>query len=235
MPASRLVRALAEVLDAELRLPPVQFAERLGRLFDLTQSIAIASAHRAVVAADFEPECADGGALRQEFLSVRNGMVQSVVRSFDRADGTGRIRVPMASAAPAGDWAEDYAPYHRFYSAHQTDVDFRVRRLHALLRDGAAARSPQLARLCALDAALGDSIAGPARKLFAAIPRLLGQHFEGRHRHCRQQQPNGAVPDASWQHCQQQLCAQMQTLLLAEIEVRLLPSLGLLEAIDEAI
>lgn len=234
-PVSRLVQALAELMAVAVELPPAQLAERLGRLFDLTQSIALSSAQRLTVGAEFEPERSPAAGLRLAFLDTRAALVRSVLRSFDRADAVGRVRVPLAAAQPPEDWSEAYAPYHRFYSAHQTDIEFRVRRQHAALRDAVAARSAQLARLCALDAALGDSLAVHARKQFAAIPRLLGWHFEQVHRqHCQAPTGEPARSDA-WISSHEQFCALLQSLLLAEIEARLLPSLGLLEAIDEAI
>ena len=55
------------------------------------------------------------------------------------------------------------------------------------------------------------------------IPQLLEKYFD------RLLQQN----QGQWQQVHQQLCSKMQELLLAEIEARLLPVLGLIEATNE--
>ena len=101
------------------------------------------------------------------------------------------------------------------------------------MRSEAAGLSPALAQLCALDAMLGDPVSLHARKVLAVIPKLLGQRFE----YWLQQYQQALAAEQDQQHVwapyHEQFCQEIQGTLLGEIEDRLLPILGLLEAINE--
>ncbi len=79
---------------------------------------------------------------------------------------------------------------------------------------------------------LGDTLALHSRKFFAAIPKLLARRY---HYLVEQYyQPVSATDQSSVASLEihQRLSREMQGLLLAEIEVRLLPVLGIIEALN---
>ena len=221
---SRLVRLLRDLQVADAEVSQQHFGARLARLIDLADSINIAEAHGPMRAVTFEPTTVSNAAVKQQFLRSRTSMMQTVIRAFDPQAGSARGKFPPPETPPPEqDKAAAVEPYLKFYAAQQGQIDANVQRLQTLARESVAGLSPELARLCALDKAMGDSLAGHSRKFFTVIPRLLEQYFE--------QLPQ-AEP-AQWSRLYQQLSAKMQGLLLAEIEVRLEPVLGLIEASNE--
>ncbi len=191
-------------------------------MIDLADSISLSTALGKLPAMAFEPG-ADGDGdepVRERFLSVRTSIIQSVIKSFDPGEGSARIKLPPPPADAPPDAAAAYEPYLRFYRAHQREIDRRVQAVQSQVRAAAAGLAPELARLAALDAALGETLVLHTRKFFAVIPRLLGKHFE---------QLAGERPPIEWY---ERFCGDMRGLLLAEIETRLLPVLGLIEALN---
>ena len=219
---SRLIRHLTDLEVPYVARSPRHFAGRLGRLIDLADSISLSTALGKLPAMAFEPVAvAADEPVRERFLSARTSIIQSVIRSFDPGAGIARIKLPPAPPADAPpDEAAAYEPYLRFYRAHQREIDLRVQRVQSQVRAAAAGLSPELARLAALDAVLGETLALHTRKYFAVIPRLLSKHFA---------QLAGEYPPAE---SHERFCGDMRELLLAEIETRLLPVLGLIEALN---
>lgn len=228
---TRLVQILAGLRAPDKRLPPLnlpggrasagRFSERLGQLIDFSDSIAISEAHGTGPARAFQAGTASTEHITGEFQRVRDSMVRSVRRCCTPGGGPSRVKLPLRGdldlEAPAAD------PYLKFYSAQQREIAHRVHNLTARIREDVAGLSPAMARLVAVDTALGNTLAAHTRQYFAEIPALLATHFE------QVRRDNPGLPEAVLE----QFCAQLRELLLAEIETRLLPALGLIEAINE--
>lgn len=232
--SSRLVRALAQLVGTDAAASHKNFTERLGQLFDLPDSIRISAVHDRKPAATFEPSATSREAVKEEFLRARASIVSSALGRFAPGGGGSlRLRFPVASAEMTVEQAMAPEPYLAFYAAQQRDIDVRIRNLQAATRDALAGISPGLARLAALDAALADPLAAQARRSFAAVPRLLQRRFEFLLEEYRQAIAGQAHSPDLWEQTLGRLRDDMQGLLLAEIETRLLPALGLIEALDE--
>jgi len=176
--AARLVRLLKEWVDGDVPAAKRGFAERLGQLFDLPDSIRVSSAHARVSEAGFTSNGLSMDEVRDEFFRGRTALIRSTLRTFSQTSGHTRIRFPQENAAaPAGE-APDAEPYIAFYTTLQRDIDFRARTLQAAVRESVAGISPSLAQLCALDNALTAPLAANHRRLFSAIPGLLRKRFE---------------------------------------------------------
>ena len=217
---SRLVRFLTELAVTDVEISHSHFAGRLGQLIDLADSITLSNAHSKLPTMAFEPATVATAAVTDKFLSIRTTIIRSVISSFDPAAGASRIKLPVPRAESPSDTAAAYEPYLRFYRAHQREFDLRIQRLQLQVREAATGLSPELAQLAALDSVLNDTLTLHTRKFFTAIPRLLGKHFE---------QLAGEYPPME---LHERFCDDMQGLLLAEIETRLLPVLGLIEALN---
>jgi hypothetical protein len=231
--ASRLVRFLCEWVEGDVASSAPGFAERLGQLFDLPDSIKISSAHGKISSEHFEPSGLAREVVTEEFFRARTSLIRSVLRSFDPGSGHIRNRFPTADIAASEDDATDPEPYLAFYTALQRDIDFRSRTLQAAVRESVAGFSPSLAQLCALDSALAEPLTANNRRLFAAVPKLLQKRFELLLAEYREAAPLGENAPELWVKTINVLRNDMQGLLLAEIETRLLPALGLIEALDE--
>ena len=223
----RLVRFIAGLGLGPAALSREQYARRLGQLFDLHDSIAIAAVHGGLPAAiPAGPAPAEVTAL---FLEGRGAILRAAVLAFD-PQGRARIRFPCADPQ-APPTAAAVEPYLAFYRVQQSEAEHRIRRLQAQVRQAASGRSPQLDERCALDAVVARSMAARARGFFSTIPGLLQIHFEQLQAACTGERADEHESARGWRQALQQFRRDMQGMLLAEIETRLLPVTGLVEAV----
>lgn len=231
--SSALVRALAELLEADVPLSHQRFIERLGQTFDLADSIKISAVHEQVTAVAAPPASDDKQAVKEEYQRVRAAIERSARQSFVVTDDNARMRFPQVRAEMTLEEAMAAEPYLVFYVAQQRNMDYRIRDLHTSTRDALTALSPKLARLAALDAVLAEPLSTAVRRSFAAVPRLLRRRFDTLQAAYHNSNPEPTVARERWLLTLGQLRTEMQGLLLAEMDARLLPTLGLIEAMDE--
>ena len=219
--SSRLVRLLMELGTASTQLSRRRFSERLGEMIDLSDSIKLSLAHGKLRADQFKLSRPGNTQVLEEFSGARRNLVKAVIAKFSPTART-RMPDPEAEDAPeAGDSARAAEAYRKFYEARQRELEYKIGLLHARVRDQVADSSPAMAQLCTLDTLLGDTMSGHKKRIFTAVPRLLARRIEQLH------------AEQSWADSHSQVRAEMQALLLAETEARLLPTLGLIEALDE--
>lgn len=229
---SRLVNLLSASSHASLELPAGNVADKLGQLFNLAESISLADALQALPQTPFEPVAATSDHPKNAFFKARQQMVEFILKSFVAGTSDAPFKLPTIAGEPANNGALEFEPYQQFYSLHQSEMDIRSQRLRVQTRQAVAGYSKPLAQLAALDQALGNRLAGHSRKIFAAIPRLLQRRFN----ELQQSAPSIATtaPDsrAAWLAC---FHTEIQDVLLAELEARLQPTLGLIEALNTEI
>jgi hypothetical protein len=179
-------------------------------------------------------QCATTGArLTAQFDRTRDLMVTSIAKSCAPSGGKSHIELPLPT-----DLEVAYAPYRRFYEAHQRDMELSVEPLRVNLRAALAKTSPRLRKLAELDAVMDKFLRERESRLLARVPLLLQKRFDAQY--AAHQAHLGAsgqadVPTAwmkpgGWLA---RFCQELQTLLLAEAELRLQPSAGLLEAFNQ--
>jgi len=232
--ASRLVRFLSDLAVSNVEISHEHFSERLGSLIDLSGSIKLSEAHSKLSRLAFELTTDSTETVKASFLRVRASIVQSIIKSFIPGGPPSRIRLPKPKVGGSTEKTVAYEPYLKFYVAHQIDIHSRVQSLQSQVREAVSGLSPELAQLSALDAAVGDALAVRSRDFFAIVPRLLEKRFKQLH---DEQQQDANNPD-SWLQAGgglEQFCSEMRGLLLAELEVRLQPVLGLVEAVNEKV
>ena len=215
---ARLVRLLAELGMSDARLSHQGFADRLGQLIDLSDSIDLASTHLKLSALPFERTSLSEDAIRKDFFDVRAAMLGAISRSFSPGGNPGKLRLPELDVE--GIEALDYKPYLRYYGAMQRDMEFRVRNLQDRVRIALRGLSARLARLVSIEEALDQTLLHQHRKSFSVLPVLLKKRFDQH----KEEQAEALV--SLYQR-------DMRALLLAEADARLLPVLGLIEAMDE--
>jgi hypothetical protein len=196
------------------------FSEKLGSFLDMSDSIALSDALASIARVKYEPLLVKVSTIEDKFLDARRDMVDAVTRSFSPESSPLGIKLPIRDKHAAADEPLPYSRYHRFYAAHQRDLDIKVPNLHSQIRDLVSGLSPEMAQLAQLDEALTETFLLRTRKFLNTVPRLLGVHFENL------AQTAGGHSDV-WLD---QFCRDMKSVLLAEIEVRLMPVLGLVES-----
>lgn len=166
---------------------------------------------------------------------MRGALLDSINTDGVLTPGKARIRLPAPAWHASTPGAADYLPYHRYYLAHQRDMGAAIAPLRASVRAGLAQRAPALRQLAALDGVLDQALAPRERSLLATVPQLLGRHFEQLHQAHRSALPTPDDParwlqPGAWLHT---FCQDMRVVLRAELELRLQPVAGLLEALNE--
>ncbi len=245
---TRLVRLLSDLAVSDVEFSHKNFTERLGRLIDFGESMRFSAQHDKLRRMTFEPSPTSSEILKEEILRVRMSLLQSVVESFVPGAGTTRRKLPTLNTGVPLDKLATFEPYNRFYVSHQREFESKIQTLQIGVSGAVCGVSAELAQLAALDEAVRGTLSMHTRKSLAVIPRLLGKRFdfllqEHRSRHDEpglavsedQSEENilkiGAQPDG-WLD---RFFKEMQGLLLAELELRLLPVLGLVEAVNEQV
>ena len=231
--SSRLVRFLTDLSVSKVQVSHRQFSDRLGQLIDFSDSITLSQAHSQAPDVENEDIAPFRDGVTEEFLRARSTIVQAAMRSFFPGSGPTRIKWPATGTGAPADAASASEPYLKFYRAQQLDIDSKIRGLHLRTREAVSALSPRLARIAALDSALGDALAAHSRGYLSAVPRLLVRRLDYLYGQYQQRVDAGLQASSAWNDMREQLRREMQGLLLAEIEVRLLPALGLIEALNE--
>lgn len=217
---SRLIRFLSELALVDFEAANRDFAERLGLLLNFADSILLSDALKAPaegIASEYEVDAQD---IRATFLRSRGQMVSFIVSSCVPGNTDSRIKWP---AINTNEGTTAFDPFWKFYSAHQRDMELSVRTLRATVRDAIKDVSENLHHLVSLDVVLDDILWDHSRRFLAVVPRFLEKRF-----HWLQQQ-HGAK---GWQL---PFSRDLQGLLLAELDIRLQPVLGLVEALNHEV
>lgn len=243
MKGPRLVRFLTDLAVADGEVSHQHFSERLGRLIDLPDSIALSRVHGQLATMTSETGTETDAAVPTEaivaeFLKVRTTLVETIVNSFTQGAGASWLSYPRVTASTPAEEMASYKRYQLFYVNQQREIALRISKLRADVRLAVSRRSARLARLVVLEAGLDEALATPAQNLFAEVPRLLGKRFEELYQSHLAAVVGREVDDDRQLWSQSggwlaQFAGEMQESLLAELEARLQPLLGLLEALKE--
>ncbi|WP_417521757.1 DUF3348 family protein [Marinobacter sp.] len=179
--------------------------ERLGRLFGLSETLILDSAIT--------------------FRARQTGMDQRAV--FDRViqELANSRQALMRKIKTYGDDVEpndcvDFEHYLNSWLSLQRKAIAVSRQLRDKTRKAMKDHSQTLARLAELDVTFDHAMAGYTSQCFSHIPKVLEQRFQAL------AQFASCTPDDGLHR----YCEEAQNLLLAELDVRLEPVLGLLEA-----
>lgn len=238
-----LVRVLTALAVAELAPARQSDLDRMCQWLDFTDAIPLFSVLtggvvNVPVAEDRPPSCA---ALQAELARLRAALAGSI--SSDAVLNprnplgpfTSRqawIELPGQERSAAADGAVDFLAYQGAYFAQQRKMTAAIVPLRARVRSAMASASPALRRLAALDAVLEQALAAREKQLLAKPSLFLAKRFAQLQREQGvAATPAGAdAPSAAWLG---EFSKDMQSVLLAELELRLQPVEGLLAALGK--
>lgn len=234
---ARLARLVSGFSSAYANAESPPFTERLAQLIDLPNSILILDTQGKHLATALSWVPTAGTTLKQQFLDTQAEIVESIALSFTLgcAPNTerSRIKLPVPSDAPPADTVAMRAAYVTFYTAHQRQIELKIQRLQAQVRDAVAGHSPRLSQLAKLDKVLGDTLLPYSKSTLAVLPRLVAQRFDHMLSDYPGVQDKNEKTVIPWTTVLQQYVGELREMLLAETETRLLPILGLIETINE--
>lgn len=238
--SSQLIRTLTDLALVEAVEPGIAFAEKLSLWVDFADAITLCAAHSAgdsgPWAATAVPRSTASKTTLAAFEHARATAVQAITASCSTPAGRTRNPLPAPKPGTPFEDATNYEPYRRFHHAHQREIEGLVRPLRAKVRDVLATASPALRQLATLDAALDGILSERESVLLSSLPLLLAKRFEQSLANHRQRLAQAPVADNvdSWMKAGGwlgQFCKELQAVLIAELDMRLQPTLGLLEAL----
>jgi hypothetical protein len=221
-----LVRLLAQFADLDVHEPARSLSDRLSQWLGWTDAIALSTALSA------DPQAVAGArtALGDDEAAsarARARLVNAVTRDESGEPGM-RGRQRAAVQPPPDDMQIDYAILRQRYASLQQTMESDIGDLRRRLRASATARSGDLARLAVVDAVMERTFAARERTLLAQVPVMLGRHFERLKRAQTQRVEAAQQAPGAWLAAFRK---DMQSVLLAELEVRFQPVEGLLAAL----
>lgn len=244
--SSKLIRCLADLAIVDAADPGNAFAERLGLWVHFTDAITLSAVHNDSIASlskiqphmQHDEQVVAHAAASAEFDRIQAVLVKSIMDSCSPNSGKTHINLPAPQLELPMDLAAAFVPYRRFYEAHQRDMELSIQPLRTNVREAVAKASPRLKKLADLDATLEKILRDRERQLLSKVPVLLKKRFEQLFKEHQQKLVDTQQADnpAGWTRAGGWLarfCNEMQMLLLAEVELRLQPAMGLIEACDK--
>ncbi|MET3496667.1 DUF3348 domain-containing protein [Variovorax boronicumulans] len=205
---SALIRLLSRLGDIDVPESKQAFADRLSQWLGWTDAISLSAAlNGGPMPVPTGVRASSGSAEEREFTRVRTLLAEAI------ADDTRNAPV---------DPSANFAAYRRRYLARQQAMQTRIGPLRARLRSTLAARSPDMARLAAVDVVMEQAVSAQEQRLLATVPAMLEKHFE------RLRKTDNEVEPGAWLTVFQR---DMQDVLIAEMEIRFQPVEGLLQAL----
>lgn len=241
--SSRLVLLLQQWTQAHGGPARQDVAEQLSQWLSTVDAVKLSRALHALESSAALPAPAGGRGAGAVDVRALQASLQST-----RAELTDLVTAKAAPAKPARERADntpvdgpdpeagaDFAVHAARYLALQKQLDARLAALRALIRQSLSTGPEGLRRLALLDAVMEQMLGAREQRLWASLPG----HLERRMSHLRathQQQLEAAGRDdepqrwalpGGWLFAFEQ---DLRALLLAELQVRLEPLAGLLEA-----
>jgi hypothetical protein len=224
---SALVGLLAQLSLSDRPAAPPSLVEGLGRWLGWREAIAVSAVLQAApAAAPAGPTTAISTAatrLQAEVQRVREALARRIEEALREAPEDGH----------------DFLPHRRRYFGAQQAMELTLAPLREQARALLARSGPALAQLAALDAALAGALAPREQALLAQLPVLLEKHHTRLRESAATAVPTQppATPAARARKPQATPAwlttfrHDMRRMLQAELELRLQPTLGLLDAL----
>lgn len=233
--SSRLVRLLGDLAIVDAEPSRQDFAERLSLWLDGFDAVTLDAAHQSVRAVNEDRPARFGpvapAALQTQVHRVRAALVKAILANHRGQNGPGVPNPWLPAGAPSATVAETDVPfttYRQHYLELQRHMASQVGTLRAALRQALSGASPSLRQLAALDAVWEQVLGERMQKQLASVPRLLERRFENLRGATQQPDPALGHPPGGWLDT---FDKDMRQVLLAEMEMRLEPVIGLLDAL----
>jgi hypothetical protein len=211
-----LVRLLARLAEVDTPASKHGVSERLGQWLGWADAIALSAALNG-----HPPPAQDAAAGRPLPAAAADAGLARLRKALTQAIEENTAAPPReALIAPE----TGFAPFRRAYAARQQSMELAIGTLRGQLREALGRTCPARARLAAVDAVMEQVVGAQERLLLWRVPSLLERHYE------RLRDAAGTDPHDTWMR---RFCRDMQAVLLAELDIRLQPVEGLLEALRD--
>ena len=209
--SSTLVRQLAAWAPADAQVPAMDIAERLSLWLNAFDAIGLQRAQQAIrqigapmPAADASPASAE--ALSADLLRVRSALSNAIAQD------------PRALAITP----EGSKPWQQRHLELQRQMEQMIQPLREHVRQALSRVSPRLRQLAALDAVMAQVLAAREQALMPTVASLLERRFA--------QLRTDAADAGDWL---EHFAGEWRQALVAELDLRLEPVQGLIEALHQ--
>ena len=244
--SSRLVRFLTENAMADSAPAGDDVGQKLGDWLNFRHAIAL----HAALNPDPQPAARPVHANRANRVSaesltrhvdkVRAQLEQSILQGAPPGSGLARIDMPPPELDEPLEIKTAFEPYRRFYAAHQRQMESAVQKLRSQVRGQLSQSDGALQQLASLDTAFESMLNEREAALLAKVPKLLEKRFvQALKQHLKPSTDPLADRSEDASSAQKSVAAwlmplrqMVRTALLAELDTRLQPTLGLLEAFN---
>jgi hypothetical protein len=233
--SSKLVRLLDDATPGAVEASRQDSAERLSQWVGVFDAVTLHAKHQSMKALGEQAPAAAGKAqagnvsLQEQFDQVRATLEQSITAKHVAAVDAPSPRAPRLAAfqrqvvqAEAAEPVVDFALYRQRYLDQQRKMELMIEPLRAHVQQALSAATPELRQLAALDAMWAQMLEVREQKLLSTVPTMLKQRFDVL-RKTHQDDASQAPWLDAFGH-------ELQEVLLAELDTRLQPVLGLIEA-----
>jgi Protein of unknown function (DUF3348) len=215
MSSAPLVRLLGDAAALDMPPPRQDLAERLSQWLSAVDAVKLHGALQSIQALGHEPVSGlpplrpwNPAHVLADMRKVRAALVADIQGSTAKVHG------------PEEDTEPTYAPILKRHLEMQRRMESAISPLRARVRQALTKGSPALRQLAALDALVEQTTSGREQKLLSTVPLYLERQFNA----CSPSGPGGAGLQSFGQ--------AWQVALLAELDLRLQPVLGLLDALN---
>jgi len=230
-----LVRLLARLADVEVPESGQSLSDQLSQWLGWTDAIALSTALNSHPPAAASGVRGEGRDEAKRYAHVRSSLTKAIVGDSAFAPNRRDERAPLRAQEAPADEAAGYPVFRQRYLALQQMMEMEIGALRARLRAMLTDRPCGMARLAMVDAVMERALAAREQSLLATLPVWLAGHFE-RLRQAELQrladaealQDAPAITPGAWLDVFRN---DMQSVLLAELEVRFQPVAGLLAAL----
>jgi len=225
---SRLIQLLQQLHLSKRPVSAYNVAEKLGGLIDLSLSVSLSTTLGGLrrVAGGEEPLPRDF--LRQQLLQAREQWLAALVASCDPSQRTGAVALPRLNLDfDESDIATAAQPFARFYALQQSEMEHHISGLQRQVREVLKHSSAEMARLAVLDKSLFEIMAKQTRRAFGTLPPLIAKHWIWHYQHRAATTGSDDAAQPAWY---QHFLNDLRDILLAELDIRLQPVIGLIEA-----
>jgi hypothetical protein len=217
------VRQLCAALPKTAPPGPIRqdVAERLGQWLDLNEAIQLHAAQSAISAA--------GASAHRRALRVQPSHLHASLRiELDRLRSTLTRSITTRSTYQhdPGDLDTEFALFHQRLGDLQRLMEISVDALREHVRQQLAQSTPEMAQLAATDAVMDGLFGLREERLLATVPTFLKARFVAMRQQAAAAEPSD---DMQWLN---RFAAEFEQILLAELDLRLQPVMGLIESLE---
>lgn len=222
---SDLARQLARGLPAGSRpeAPRQDVAERLGQWLNVAEAIELHAAQAVVTAAG-------AAARRRPPRLAPPALHASLSAELERVRAvlTRSITTRPPHKPDPNDLDTEFALFHQRLGDQQRRMEMGVDALREHVRQQLAQSTPAMAQLAAIDAVMDGFFGGREQRLLSQLPALLKTRFAALRLEAARGREAHTPDDLRWL---QDFADEFERLLLAELDLRLQPVTGLIEAL----